>query len=111
MREACVILPQYDNNGASLQRVKRYVEKTLAKQFGGFTCVNAHGGWINGRGETVQEPVWQFIVACEPTADNDAKLTSIARYIGTEGKQEAVYVRYASGDVQIIETAAQAVAA
>lgn len=104
MREAMIILPQHDNARHSLQHVRHYAEKALAAAFGGFTVTNGKGGWINSRGELLSEPVWQFTVACEPTPQDDAKLTSIARYMGTEGKQDAVYVRYASGDVQILET-------
>lgn len=103
MREAMITLPQHDNDRHSLQHVRHYAEKALAKSFGGFTVANAKGGWVNGRGELLSEPVWTFAVAYEPTPANDAKLTSIARYMGTEGKQQAMYVRYASGEVHILD--------
>lgn len=106
MREACIICPQHDNDGQSLQRVLKNSQTALAKQFGGYTCLPGKGGWINGAGKLQAEPVWQLNVAYEPSAANDAKLESVARYIGHEGRQQAVYVRFASGDVQIIETTA-----
>lgn len=104
MREGCIICPQHDNDGQSLQRVLKHSQEALARQFGGYTCLPGKDGWINNAGKIQTEPVWQLTVAYEPSATNDAKLESVARYIGQEGKQQAVYVRFASGNVSIIET-------
>jgi hypothetical protein len=105
MREGLIIVPQHDNDGHSLQHVKHYAELALAKSFGGVTVNSAKGSWVNPRGELVTEPVWQMTVAYDPTPANDAKLASVARYVGHEGKQHSVYLRYADGAVQIMETA------
>jgi hypothetical protein len=111
MREGLLIVPQRDNDGKSLQHVRHYAELALAKSFGGVTVSNAKGSWVSPSGELVTEPVWQLVAAYEPTAQNDAKLDSVARYVGHEGRQQAVYVRHASGEVSIIDTAAGALAA
>lgn len=99
--------PQEDNEGHSLQRVRCTAEKALAKQFGGFTTTNGKGGWVAGNGDLQREPVWLITVAYDPSVLNDERLTSVARYIGSAGKQQAVYVRYASGDVAVLDTSKQ----
>lgn len=104
MREACIICPQHDSAGHSLQHVKHYAEKALCNAFGGCTTLSAKGSWVDPRGELITEPVWQIIAAYEPNVTDDHKLASVARYIGHEGKQQAVYVRYADGNVEIIPT-------
>jgi hypothetical protein len=104
MREALIICPQHDNDGKSLQHVKHYAELALCKAFGGCTVSSAKGSWVDPQGNLISEPVWQLVAACDASADNARKLESVARYIGTEGKQQAVYLRYPSGDVQILDT-------
>lgn len=99
-----MICPQHDNAGKSLQHVEAYAIKALVAAFGGVTVDHAKGHWRDASGAVVSEPVWRLITAYEPSAANDAKLASVARYIGAEGNQEAVYVRFASGDVEIVET-------
>ena len=111
MREALIICPQHDNEGNSLQRVKHYAELSLCKAFGGCTVSSAHGSWVDPNGKLVSEPVWQLVSACEPSPENEAKLENIARYIGREGRQQAVYLRHANGNVSILETAPVAQAA
>lgn len=106
LRESTIICPQHDNLGRSLQHVEKYAVKALCAQFGGCTSVCAKGHWVDDSGKTVSEPVWQLITAYEPGLSNDAKIDNVARYIGREGQQHAVYVKYASGDVNIIDTSA-----
>lgn len=108
MREASIICPQADNSGRSLYMVLETAQKNLAQAFGGFTCTRGKGGWVNGQGKLITEPVNVLTVAYDPSPVNDAKLASVANYIGQAGNQEAVYVRYASGDVEIIDTKAAA---
>lgn len=104
MREGMVVCPQHDNARRSLQHVKHYAEIALSRAFGGVTAIAAKGSWVNAQGELIQEPVWQLVSAYEPSQANDETLAKVARYIGGEGKQDAVYVRYASGDVDILDT-------
>jgi hypothetical protein len=111
MREALIICPQHDNAGKSLQHVKHYAELALCKSFGGCTVSSAKGSWVSPQGELVTEPVWQLVAACDETVAAHNTLRSIANYIGHEGRQDAVYVRYREGRVEIIDTSAKALAA
>jgi len=105
MKEAMVICPQRDNDGHGLGHVKHYAVLSMCKAFGGCTVSSAQGTWEAPDGTLVTEPVWQLVSAYdEADKANDAKLTSVALYIGHEGKQQAVYTRYASGEVAILDT-------
>lgn len=104
MREAMVICPQHDNAGKSLQHVRHYAELALSRAFGGCTTTQGKGSWVDPKGELITEPVWCLTAAYEPNVVNDHSLAQIARYIGAEGKQQAVYTRYADGNVEIIPT-------
>lgn len=107
MKEACIICPQQDNDRHSLQHVRHYAELAMCKAFGGCTVANAKGSWVDPQGKLVSEPVWTFTSACEPNEASNRTLEKIARYIGHEGRQQAVYLRYPSGDVSILDTAEQ----
>lgn len=104
MREAMIVVPHHDNAGKSLQHVHKNAMQYMARHFGGCTSVNATGSWVSSSGQLITEPVWELTSAYAPSAENDDRLTGVARYVGTEGKQQAVYVRYASGDVRILDT-------
>lgn len=107
MREAMIILPNSDNDGALLADVQDFLAEQLIDAFNGCTIRAAFGAWRSPDGVTMREAVSEFIVACEPSAANAAKLRDIARHIGTVARQLAIYVRYASGDVEIIDTTPQ----
>lgn len=104
MREGLVVCPKTNNAGASLAALADDVAIMLSDRFGGCTRREAFGHWRNDEGKLFSEPVWEFVVAYDPAPANDAGLRSIARTIGTRGEQEAVYVRYASGEVEILDT-------
>lgn len=104
MREAMIICPQQNNAGQSMQHVERYAVRSMCAAFGGCTVTNAKESWVNSRGELIQESVWELTSACDVSGDNARKLETIARYIGTEAEQEAVYVRYAGGDGSVGDT-------
>lgn len=103
MREALLIVPEKDNAGHSLAHVKRDAVTNLIYAFGGCTVRKAEGSWLSKEGKLHSEPVFELVAAYEPSQHNDEALERIARVVGEEGKQEAVYVRFASGDVRIIE--------
>jgi hypothetical protein len=105
LREGLVICPQTNNHGLPLTKLRDEAAIDLAKTFGGCTIVEAHGAWINPDGKLYSEPVWQLIAAYDPNnVDGDEALKAVARKIGIEGEQEAVYIRRASGDVEIMNT-------
>lgn len=106
MREAMLIAPVNDNNGASLRGELDQTVATLIDTFGGVTISDAFGSWSNG-GKVVTEPVKQLVVAMDQTPENDSKFRFIAESFGRLARQLAVYVRYASGSVEIIATDAR----
>jgi len=106
MREGLVICPKFDNNGNPLETLKDAAVRDMIAAFGGCTIREAQGAWVNPDGKLFVEPVWELVSAYDPDSlAGDAALTDIAKRIGTEGRQEAVYLRYASGDVEIVSMA------
>lgn len=103
-REGMIAIPQNGNNGHSLDGLRKQIIAALISSFGGATAVNAMGYWQSPNGELFQEPITQLVSAYEPTPENDSKLKAIAERIGKDGSQLAVYVRYASGNVEILNT-------
>lgn len=105
MREAMIILPNANNDGVQLHDVQDFLAEQLIEAFGGCTIRAAFGAWHAPDGKTMREAVSEFVTACEPSVENAARLRAIACHIGEVAHQLAVYVRYASGDVEIIDTA------
>lgn len=102
-REALIIVPKQDNNGKSLADLTKAVALVLCEHFGGCTAVDAQGYWDGGpKLGLIAEPVTQLIVAYEPSHNQDVVLRQIAKNMGHDAEQWAVYVRYASGDVEVI---------
>jgi len=106
MREALIVCPKNDNDGRPLPLVKKRAVRFLADTFGGCTVREAEGAWINpDTGDVQQEPVWEFTVACHDTVTVRSLLHSIAVEIGLQADQHSMYLRYPSGNVEIIEIA------
>ena len=105
LREALVVVPKADNESHSLVALRDKTVGALVDAFGGATVIDANGAWRDGSGKLYNEPVWQFVSAYEPSESHDAVLRNIAQQVGQEGKQLAVYVRYAGGNVEILDTA------
>jgi hypothetical protein len=106
MREGLVIIPQQDNAGHSLKQLRDKAALKLTQSFGGVTIRNAEGLWSDNAGKLYNEPVWELVTAYNPSHANNAVLRDLADTIGHEGKQKAVYVRYANGDVEVRDTGA-----
>lgn len=104
-RESLITIPKADNDGVPLNGVMKSAQAFLIDAFGGCTVSEAFGSWRNADGVVMSEPVWQLVTAYEPDANNDATLHTLATNVGKLARQQAVYVRYASGDVEIIDTA------
>ncbi|UDL89830.1 hypothetical protein LGH82_33155 [Mesorhizobium sp. PAMC28654] len=104
MREALMIIPKADNHGHDLSNVRKATLTRMIDAFGGCTVRDAEGYWLDN-GKLYQEPVTELVSAYTPTDFNDATLREIATQAGHDAKQLAVYVRFASGEVELINTA------
>ncbi len=111
MNEGLIIVPQADNDGNSLDGVKRACVGNLIQAFGGCRVSSAEGAWADSDGTLYIEPVSEITTAYEANDYNDQRLRLIALESGIAGKQIAVYVRYASGKVEILQIKADAKAA
>lgn len=111
MREARIILPRFDNDDVALTEVHTWLRRQLAGAFNGFTAADADGYWLGEKYTVYSERVTFYDVAMAPTGSNDLILRNVARVCGIMAKQQAVYVRYASGDVDIIDLTEEIAAA
>jgi hypothetical protein len=111
MREGMIVVPQADNSGNSLESVLNETMRDCIQAFGGCTVVPATGAWVGDDGQLYKEPVYQVVAAYDPSVQADALLRRFAVKAGSAGKQLAVYVRYASGSVEIISLVPTSVAA
>lgn len=109
MREGLINVPKFDNDGNSLDAAINAAMSSIAEMFGGVTAIEAQGLWLGPDGTPYREPIVQLVTAYDPASGmHDAYLKGIAKFVGEQTKQLAMYVRYASGDVEIIDTSAQA---
>lgn len=104
MREAMIVVPKADNEGRSLRGVLDATTRRLALAFGGATVSEGQGLWIAPDGTLFDEPVWRVETATVPGPNTDAILRGIAYQVGRDGRQQAVYVRFPSGDVEVLDT-------
>lgn len=101
MREASVILPARDNDGADLSALHLSFRHELLATYGGFTAAPVEGAWRDeATGRVYSDESTEYRIAADWTAPKaESVLERIAaRYAGEMG-QLAVYVRHGSGDV------------
>jgi len=96
------VAPQRDNDGREIEGALTSLEKALCHYFGGFTRLESYGGWFDG-GKVVREAVYVYDVACDLTNDTAVKLRHLAVALLRDARQQAVYLRYPSGYVEIVE--------
>jgi hypothetical protein len=105
MREALLVCPKATNNGKPLTGLLDDVAGKLIRAFGGCTIREATGCWLDeASGKVFRDNVWECVAACDVNPNNDTILRSIAEFIGWRGEQLAVYIRYSSGNVEILDT-------
>ena len=106
MREARIILPLLDNNGASLAHVHSGLKRALCEAFGGYTALLSHGGWIDSEsGKLYEEAGIAYDVAAQEGADTREKLYAIASHVARDAAQVCVYVRLPNGEVIFVDPA------
>lgn len=104
MREARIILPVLDNDGASLAHVHAGLKRALCEAFGGFTALPSHGGWIDQRdGKLYEEAGVAYDVAAQEGNATRVKLLTIAVHVARDAAQVCVYVRLPNGEVIFVE--------
>lgn len=103
-REARIIAPILDNDGQPVTEALQSLERRLVQSFGGFTRMqHGTGGWAD-KGRVQVEGVIVYDVAVETTdRTHRTALHSIANLLRMEAKQQAVYLRYPSGEVELVE--------
>jgi hypothetical protein len=102
LKEARIVMPHGDK--ASSITAHNTLRQRLAEAFGGFTCYRGEGGWVDRNGCLIRDDVTIYDIAIDD--DRDAPYELIARFAIEAGKaldQEAVYVRYPNGEVEIID--------
>lgn len=112
MRTGQIILPILRNDGKTpLAKTHERLATLLIAAFGGCTVVFGSGMYDNpGKGLQVEE-IYQYTVAYVPSESNDFALRSIAKTIGAEAGQDAVYVQYAGGVVELVTPALHSIPA
>lgn len=104
MREARIILPKIDNNGHDLASAHAALARDICRAFGGVTASDTRGMWVGYDGTLYDEPGTAYDVAMDATEENAATLRDLAVRYGQLCGQEAVYVRYTCGTVEIVDT-------
>lgn len=101
LREARIIAPLSGNSGEYLGAAHFDLCQSLLDTFQGYTQTEARGGWRN-LGTTIVEPVICYDVACVDTDGARVALRNIAEIFKRQAKQECVYVRFPTGDVELV---------
>lgn len=112
MREAMIILPLADNNGASLEAVHTNLKKAIVKAFGGYTATASEGGWYSEETDTLyEEPGKAYAIACKDSVTVRNTLRTIAEDFATIAEQECLYLRLPSGEVEFVKPSGRIAAA
>jgi hypothetical protein len=102
MRIAQINLPITGNNGESLNVVHFEIKRDLCEHFGGYTVTEGQGGWINGDGELIAEPVAVYQVAYdESKRAAPGIIASIACAAGKTAGQDAMFF-VIDGEAEIV---------
>lgn len=104
MREASIILPLRDNNGARVDAAHLALQRELAESFGGFTYAPVNGAWLDS-GRLYRDRSREYRVAADWNDGLRQRLRLLAESAGRKARQLAVYVRDDRGAVSIVPTA------
>lgn len=103
--EATITLPlfgnkQEDHEGMGLIQK---VEMMILSTFGGFTRTQGQGQWMNPEGHVYVDDVLVYTIAHDWQGYKAGALTELAKHACVVLKQECIYVRYAHGEVHLIQ--------
>ena len=76
------------------QAYQHGLQWNLAHRFGGYTARESVGGWTNGKGQLIREPVMVYDVACEDTAEVREQFHGIAADVARDLHQECVFLAF-----------------
>jgi hypothetical protein len=113
-REAALLFPKRDNDGADLSKVHAALRADLLTAFGGYTVSEVSGQWRDSdTGAIYDDESLRYAVAAQWTPELTARLDSIARHYCAAAGQVTLYVMHAGGSVVFVtpEAAPVAVAA
>ena len=106
MREAALILPLADNDGAPVASAHLYLQAALLGAFGGYTTTAVTGAWRDeATGLTYRDTSTEYRVAGAWEGDALARLQSIAARAAADAGQVCVYVRGPDGAVTFVPAA------
>lgn len=103
MREARLILPVQGNDGQELLPFHLLLRRMLVRTWGGYNSSHVTGGWVDHAGTLYEDEGIAYDVAMEPHEGNNQILRSLAVDFGSRMGQLGVYLRYPSGDVEILD--------
>ncbi|WP_299349251.1 molybdenum cofactor biosynthesis protein MoaE [uncultured Maritalea sp.] len=103
MNKVEIIIPKQNNSGESLAAVTDGVKANFCNVFGGYTAIDAEGGWVSNDGTLFKEPVTIIFSAATKDKSADADLLiAIAKDVLAITDQLAVFVSI-DGQAEIIE--------
>jgi hypothetical protein len=104
LKEARLIIPDYGRNGQPIPDwLRSSVEAILCKKWGGFTKTQGDGGYTAHNGAIIYEPITVYDIAVPMGPTTELQLTDLARGICNAARQECVYLRLCSGQVELVE--------
>jgi hypothetical protein len=107
MRNASIILPAHDNDGASLAALHAVLSLELCETFGGYTARDVRGAWRDeSDGRVYQDESTEYRIAADWNPEQRLALESIAARYCAEARQVCLYLEHANGAVIFVEPAA-----
>lgn len=104
LKEARIVMPDFPLDGHPDPKAHSVLKAALVNTFGGYTASHGTGGWMAPDGRLMMDSVAIYDVAINAERGTDlAQLAQIAATAGRALKQQAVYVRYPDGDVEIMD--------
>lgn len=103
MRNASIILPVRNNDGADLSALHAVLALELCNTFGGFTSSIVTGAWRDETdGKVYQDESTLYRIAADWNPAQREELESIAARYCAEAEQVCVYVEHANGAVSFV---------
>ncbi|UTC29817.1 hypothetical protein BAJUN_01870 [Bajunvirus bajun] len=103
MRNASIILPARDNDGADLSPLHAILAAELCNTFGGFTASAVTGAWRDDTdGRIYQDESTEYRIAADWNPAQREALESIAARYCAEARQVVIYVQHANGAVSFV---------